>query len=302
MVEQSPLWHNALMKIETNLNPNTKYDLHSHTTCSDGVLTPEELVFRASNKQVDVLAITDHDCIDGIARAKQEINDKNYAVKIINGVEISTKWHGFEIHIVGLCIDTKNGNLVSSLKQQQEQRNGRALKIAAKLAKKGIQNTFELAKEYAGDGVISRTHFAKALIKLGAVASFEQAFKKYLGKGKGAYVTPEWMEVEDAVRLIKEAEGLSVIAHPIRYDLSNKWLRKLVAEFASAGGDALEVGLTQMSPDQRKFISSLATEHDLYSSQGSDFHGPTRWTELGRGLHLSETCRPVWTHDNWNAA
>ena len=171
-----------------------------------------------------------------------------------------------------------------------------------KKAKKGIQNTFELAKEYAGDGVISRTHFAKALIKLGAVANFEQAFKKYLGKGKGAYVTPEWMEVEDAVRLIKEAEGLSVIAHPIRYDLSNKWLRKLVAEFASAGGDALEVGLTQMSPDQRKFISSLATEHDLYSSQGSDFHGPTRWTELGRGLHLSETCRPVWTHDNWNAA
>lgn len=302
MVEQRTMWHNRPMKIEPNLNQNTKYDLHSHTTCSDGVLTPQELVFRASNKQVDILAITDHDCIDGLSIAKQEVVDKGYNIQLVNGVEISTKWHGFEIHIVGLCFDVNNEHMQRELRQQQNQRNGRAIKISEKLAKKGISNTLEVAKNYAGKGVISRTHFAKALIELGAVTSFEQAFKKYLGKGKGAYVTPEWMDIQDAVGLIKQAGGLSIIAHPIRYDLSNKWLRKLVSEFACTGGDALEVGLTQMSPDQRKFISSLATEHNLYSSQGSDFHAPTRWTELGRGLHLSETCKPIWTHNNWNVA
>lgn len=279
-----------------------KYDLHTHTTCSDGVLSPTELVFRADNKQVDVLAITDHDSLAAFAIAQEEIKLRSLKVRLASGVEISTRWHGFEIHVVGLCIDTQNETLNVSLQKQQQQREGRAERIAQKLEKKGISGTLELAKRHASNGVISRTHFAKALMELGAVNTFDQAFKKYLGKGKGAYVTPEWMSVSDAVELIRAAGGISVIAHPVRYDMSNKWLRKLVAEFASVGGDALEVGLTQMSPDQRRFISDIAKEHSLYSSLGSDFHAPTRWTELGRGLHLSENCIPVWQHPCWRLA
>ncbi len=279
-----------------------KYDLHTHTTCSDGVLSPTELVFRADNKQVDVLAITDHDSLAALAIAQEEIKLRNLKVRLASGVEISTRWHGFEIHVVGLCIDTQNKTLNVSLQKQQQQREGRAERIAQKLEKKGISGTLELAKRHANNGVISRTHFAKALMELGAVNSFDQAFKKYLGKGKGAYVTPEWMSVSDAVELIRAAGGISVIAHPVRYDMSNKWLRKLVAEFASVGGDALEVGLTQMSPDQRRFISDIAKEHSLYSSLGSDFHAPTRWTELGRGIYLSENCIPVWQHPSWRLA
>ncbi len=221
---------------------------------------------------------------------------------MVNGVEISTKWHGFEIHIVGLCIDLENDTLNNAITEQKQQRSLRAVKIGEKLAKKGYPEALDIAHSLAQGDSISRTHFAKALLQLGAVSTFDQAFKKYLGKGKGAYVTPEWMDVDQAVSLIDAAGGISVIAHPIRYDLSNKWLRKLVEEFANAGGDALEVGLTQMSKDQRAFISGLAKEHALFSSLGSDFHSPTRWTELGRGLVLTEQCKPVWTHTKWCVA
>ena len=247
-----------------------------------------------------MLAITDHDSVAAINAAYAAIQANNYKVQLVAGVEISTRWHGFEIHIVGLGVDVENEDLRYKLNEQQNQRAGRAQKIAEKLSKKGIDNTFVLAQKHANKGVISRTHFAKALVELGAVSSFDQAFKKYLGRGKGAYVTPAWMDIASAVSLIQAAGGIAVIAHPVRYDLSNKWLRKLVFEFKQAGGDALEVGLTQMNPDQKKFVASLALEHDMYSSLGSDFHSPTRWTELGRGISLTEQCRPVWQHPLWS--
>lgn len=185
------------------------------------------------------------------------------------------------------------------LKSQQDKRRIRATKIGEKLEKKGLAGVYKLACEYAAGESVSRSHFAKAMLTLGYVQNFDSAFKKYLGKGKQAYVTPDWCTIEEAVEMIKSAGGISVIAHPVRYDLSNKWLRKLIHQFTSAGGDALEVGLVQMNPDQKKFIASLAKEHNLYSSQGSDFHHESRWTELGRNLSLTDTCKPVWTHERW---
>lgn len=276
-----------------------KYDLHSHTTCSDGSLTPSELVLRADVKNVDVLAITDHDSVAAIEVAQSEILQKNYGLKLVSGVEISTKWHGFDIHIVGLCIDHQSNELRAFLEKQREKRRSRALKIGEKLEKKGLNGVYELACEYAAGESVSRSHFAKAMLHLGYVSNFDNAFKKYLGKGKQAYVAPDWCEIEEAVHIIKSSGGISAIAHPVRYDLSNKWLRKLITQFAAAGGDALEVGLVQMNPDQKKFIASLAQEHNLYSSQGSDFHHESRWTELGRNLSLTESCKPVWTHQRW---
>lgn len=276
-----------------------KYDLHCHTTCSDGSLSPCELILRAEVKNVDVLAITDHDSVAAIDVAQQEINKKNYKVQLISGVEISTKWHGFDIHVVGLCIDHSSTELTDFLVSQRDKRRIRAAKIGEKLEKKGLSGVYELACQYAAGESVSRGHFAKAMLALGYVNDFDSAFKKYIGKGKQAFVAPEWCSIQEAVATIKSAGGIAVLAHPVRYDLSNKWLRKLIAEFTIAGGDALEVGLVQMNPDQKLFIASLAKEHGLYSSQGSDFHHESRWTELGRNLSLTEQCKPVWEHPSW---
>lgn len=278
------------------------YDLHSHTTASDGSLTPVELVTRADVRQVGVLAVTDHDTVDGLTAAKREIDLKKLKLKLVNGVEISTKWHGFEIHIVGLCIDPEDSVLLSCLDTQLKHREIRAQSMSNKLEKKGIENVYQEAREMAVGKCVSRTHFAKVLLQRGVVSNFDAAFKKYLGKGKSAYVSPSWMDIETAVKIIKRAGGISVIAHPIRYDMSNKWLAKLVAEFAEHGGDALEVGLSQQSPNQRLHISTLANNNNLYSSQGSDFHAPARWTDLGKSLYLTEQCKPVWQHPKWRFA
>ncbi|MBU2918610.1 PHP domain-containing protein [Psychrosphaera sp. F3M07] len=278
------------------------YDLHSHTTASDGSLTPVELVTRADVRQVGVLAVTDHDTVDGLTAAKREIELKKLKLKLVNGVEISTKWHGFEIHIVGLCIDPEDSVLLSCLDTQLKHREIRAQSMSDKLEKKGIENVYQEAREMAVGKCVSRTHFAKVLLQRGVVSNFDAAFKKYLGKGKSAYVSPSWMDIETAVKIIKRAGGISVIAHPIRYDMSNKWLAKLVAEFAEHGGDALEVGLSQQSPNQRLHISTLANNNNLYSSQGSDFHAPARWTDLGKSLYLTEQCKPVWQHPKWRFA
>ena len=282
--------------------PTLRYDLHSHTTRSDGTLTPQELILRAQIKNIDFLAITDHDTINGLNEAKQAIIESNSSLKLINGVEISTQWHGYEIHIVGLCIDPDNQALQNSLLQQQSLRIERAKEIGNKLARKGIDNMYEYAAELAGEGSISRNHFAKALVDKAVVSSFNSAFKKYLGKGKSAYVTPNWMSIEAAISIIQSAGGLSVLAHPTAYKMSNKWLTRLVDEFAGWQGDAVEVGNNQQSPNQKRHLSDLARKREMYSSQGSDFHGPTKWNELGRHLSLTDKCLPIWQHSNWKVA
>ncbi len=275
------------------------YDLHSHTTASDGSLTPSELVMRADIKQIDVLAITDHDTLGGLAEAQSAIEQNNLKVKLSNGVEISTKWHGYEIHIVGLGVDTKDEVLQSCLEIQLKHRDLRAKAISEKLSKKGIEGVFEQANKLAKGQAVSRTHFAKVLLERGIVSNFDAAFKKYLGKGKSAYVSPNWMDIDSAIKAIHRAEGLAVLAHPIRYDMSNKWMTKLITEFAALGGDGIEVGLSQMSQNQRDHLSRLADTYGLYCSQGSDFHSPAKWTELGKNLRLTEKCKPIWQHPKW---
>ena len=275
------------------------YDLHSHTTASDGSLTPTELMIRADIKQIGVLAITDHDTVSGLAEAEEAIAQNNLNVQLAKGVEISTKWHGYEIHVVGLGVDTQDEVLLSCLQTQLKHRDIRAKAISEKLRKKGIEDVFEEANSIAKGQAVSRTHFAKVLLNRGVVSNFDQAFKKYLGKGKSAYVSPNWMDIESAVKAIHRAGGLAVLAHPIRYDMSNKWMTKLITEFADWGGDGIEVGLSQMSQNQREHLSRLAGLYDLYCSQGSDFHSPAKWTELGKNLRLTEKCRPIWQHPKW---
>lgn len=272
-----------------------KIDLHCHTHYSDGALSPSELLMRAHNQQVDVLAITDHDTVDAIDSIIALQQKEKRALKIVPGVEISTAWHGFDIHILGLNIHWQDEIFAERLKQQQANRLQRAQKIADKLTAAGLGDAiYDDAKALAGEGQLTRAHFARALIASGKVDNFDQAFKKYLGKGKRAFVKPNWISVSEATQWINEAGGVAVLAHPSRYDLSAKWLRRLMLEFKAAGGKGIEVIYPGLSPSLKNQLSLYAKEYAFYGSAGSDFHAPGRWSELGRHLALPDSVTPVW--------
>lgn len=282
------------MKFYGRLSPSMKIDLHCHTHFSDGALSPAELLMRAHNQQVDVLAITDHDTVDAVSPIIELQKSEKRPMQIIPGVEISTAWHGFDIHVLGLNVQWQDPLFEKRLKQQQETRAIRAQKIAEKLAAAGLGDVYDAAKNLAGEGQITRAHFARVLIAAGKVDNFDQAFKKYLGKGKRAFVKPSWISVSEAAQWINDAGGVAVLAHPSRYDLSAKWLRRLMLEFKEAGGRGIEVVYPGLSPSLKNQLALYAKEYALHGSMGSDFHAPGRWSELGRHLSMPDTVNPVW--------
>ncbi len=271
-----------------------KYDLHSHSTFSDGRLSVDALLERATEKGVDVLALTDHDTVAGVEPAKQFIADQDLNLELVAGVEISTKWESFEIHIVGLSIDIENTHLLNLLTEQQGKREARAQEIGRRLAKKGYEDIYEQAKTLAKDAEITRAHFAQALVERGVAKNIQGVFKKFLARGKTGYVPSNWCDMATAIATIQAAGGVSVLAHPGRYQMSNKWLRKLLSEFKLAGGQAMEVALPQQAPSERQFLGQLSQEFDLLASQGSDFHYPMPWSDLGKNLYLPKDCQAVW--------
>ena len=277
-----------------------KIDLHSHTHYSDGLLSPKELIDRAHNMQVNVLAITDHDTVDGIQEAMDYQSSQKRSMHILSGVEISTSWHNFDIHILGLHVDHNDPQFLARLEQQSKERDRRAQQMSDKLAKVGIDNVFEQAKTLAGKGQITRAHFARVLVECRAVKDFDTVFKKYLGKGKKAHVKPQWIDMAEAIMWIHDAGGKAVLAHPGHYDMTTKWLKRLVEEYADAGGDGMEVIHSHLTPERKKLLADIAAEHNLQASSGSDFHYPNRWTELGKNLSLPEQLVPIW-HD-WSLA
>lgn len=270
------------------------YDLHSHTTASDGCLTPEALVHRAVEMRVGTLAITDHDTTAAIAPAREEISRSGLALNLIPGVEISTVWENHEIHIVGLNIDITHPLMCEFLAQQTERRNQRAQHIAERLEKAQIPGALEGAQRLAQGGAVTRGHFARFLVECGKASSMADVFKKYLARGKTGYVPPQWCTIEQAIDVIHHSGGKAVLAHPGRYNLSAKWLKRLVAHFAEHHGDAMEVAQCQQSPNERTQLATLARQHHLWASQGSDFHQPCPWIELGRKLWLPAGVEGVW--------
>lgn len=273
---------------------NIKYDLHSHSTFSDGKLGVNELVARAAEKGVDVLALTDHDTTAGVLPAKQAIKEQQLNLTLVAGVEISTKWHSFEIHIVGLNIDIAAPQLQALLTTQQQKRELRAQEIGKRLAKSGLENCYEQAKALAGEAQVTRAHFARVLMEKGVANSMNGVFKKYLARGKTGYTPSNWCDMQTAISAIHSAGGQAVLAHPARYKMSNKWLRKLIDEFSQAGGDGLEVAQPQQAPCERQFLGQLSREFNLLCSQGSDFHSPMPYLELGKNLYLPKDCQGVW--------
>ncbi|UIL54170.1 MULTISPECIES: RNase RNM [Pantoea] len=270
------------------------YDLHSHTRASDGLLTPAALVQRAVEMRVGVLAITDHDSVAGVEEAQQTAIDQALPIKVLAGVEVSTLWENHEIHIVGLNIDIRHPALVSFLAGQHACRQARAEQIAERLEKARIPGALAGAMRLADGGVITRGHFARFLVEQGKADNMAQVFKNYLARGKTGYVPPQWCTIKQAIDAIHHSGGCAVLAHPGRYGLSAKWLKRLVAHFREAGGDAMEVAQCQQAPNERTQLAQYARDNALAASQGSDFHQPCPWIELGRKLWLPAAVEPVW--------
>jgi 3',5'-nucleoside bisphosphate phosphatase len=270
------------------------YDLHSHSTASDGTLSPAELVARAHARGVHVLALTDHDSTEGLAEAAAAAG--GIGLDLVPGVEISVSWNSQTVHIIGLHIDPANQALQEGLAGLRDFRDWRAQEIARRLEKHGIADTYEGAKAYAKGSIVSRTHFARLLVERGEARDLQQVFKRFLVHGKPGYVSGEWAKLEDAVRWITGAGGQAVIAHPARYKLTATRLRVLFTEFKNAGGAGIEVVSGSHSRDDYFTLANYAKQFGLLASSGSDYHGPEHpWIELGRLPELPKNCVPIWT-------
>lgn len=276
-------------------------DLHCHSHISDGKLPPVEVVRLACDNGAAMLALTDHDNTAGLPEARAEA--ARLGLAFVNGVEVSVTWNGKVVHIVGLDLDDDAPELQDALDKLRSGRIERMHKMAEKLAKFGIQNAFDGAIALAGSpDSVGRAHLARFLLEQGHVKNMQQAFKKYLGDGKPAYVKHEWASLADAVAWIKRAGGLAVIAHPARYDMSATKMRELIADFKAVGGVGIEVACSSHSLSERLNYALLADKFELLASCGSDYHGPNEGGMLGQPPTLPLLCEPVWEHFRGAAA
>jgi 3',5'-nucleoside bisphosphate phosphatase len=269
------------------------YDLHCHSTASDGAFSPAELVQRAHQQGVTSLALTDHDTTAGLPEA--QLNAAATGIKLISGIELSTSWKDKCLHIVGLGIDPAYAPLAEATHLLQSTRLKRAEKIALKLEKKRIPGALEAVKNAAGEGMITRTHFADFLVSQNHVSTQQEAFDRYLAKGKPAYAPTSWAELELAISWITGSGGIAVLAHPLRYKLTANWMKRLLAAFKDAGGQGIEVITSRMNADEIRLVAEYARCFELAGSMGSDFHNAAnQWVELGRLAPLPKNIKPVW--------
>ncbi len=270
------------------------HDLHTHSTASDGTLRPSELVARAARAGVQVMALTDHDTLNGIAEAKVAAAEQG--LTLIPGVEISVNWGGRVIHILGLGLDPAALELNKGLERLRDYRGWRAKEIGRRLAVKGIEGAYEGALALSGDEeFVGRTHFARLLVQRGYAATVRDVFKRYLVKGKPGHVSGEWASLEEALVWILDAGGQAVIAHPARYSFTGFKMRRLMGEFRELGGVAIEVVSGSHSRDEAYLYAQRARESSLLASAGSDYHGPEHpYLELGRLPKLPPGCTPIW--------
>lgn len=277
----------------------TSPDLHTHSTASDGTLTPTQLVRRAADAGVAVLALTDHDTLAGIDEARQAAATRT--LQLVAGVEISVTWNSQTVHILGLNVATDNPDLNAGLESLRAFRSWRAEEIGRRLDKAGYAGAFEGAKALSNGRLIGRTHFARFLAARGAAEDVRGVFKRFLVKGKPGHVRGQWAELADAVSWIRAAGGQAVIAHPARYGLTRAKLLTLIGEFKDAGGNGIEVVSGSHSRDEYFVFARHAREQQLLASAGSDFHDPAYpWIELGRLPALPDGCTPIWR--DWDFA
>ena len=268
-------------------------DLHTHSTCSDGSLAPRDLVARAASAGIEVLALTDHDTVAGVEEARQSAS--RHGLRLVPGVEISASWRAQSVHVLGLWIDPAGVALRGELCAQGERRRARMARICTRLTKLGLPGAELLAAVESNAGVPTRAHLADAMVAGGHVSRADQAFRRYLGSGKGGYVAPQWPALQTVVGWIKAAGGAAALAHPARYSLSAGARRQLLGDFKAAGGAALEVVTGANGAQHVEAVAMLAVNYGLMGSVGSDFHNPQHiWNPLGRSLKLPDGVTPVW--------
>lgn len=285
-----------------------KFDLHCHSTCSDGTYAPADVVQRAHAAGVDVLALTDHDTLLGIDEARAAATA--CGMTLINGVEIScehtlnggygkNKSTNKIIHVLGLDF-TDREKMHETLLQLQESRATRGQRITEKLSKLldiDYDELWQAVLDKAGDNprAVGRAHIGQVLFERGEVKTVQKAFDKYLADNKSAYVAIDALSMAEGIELIHACGGKAVLAHPTRYQLSATRVRKLIEEFAQLGGDACELPAASEPTSTRHMVDRSIAEHELATSIGSDFHGSNMpWRRLGDVPNLTTEQLGVW--------
>jgi len=246
----------------------SKIDLHSHTKFSDGYFTPQELLEKVNEKNISVLAITDHDTIDAIPSAIS-LGEK-LGITIVPGVELSSQDGDRDLHILGYFIDIENEQFKKYLTLFKAERIKRAERIIAKLNTLGFPISIDDVLAFSETSVVGRPHIADALVKLGIVKSFYEAFQKFLGNGSPAYEKKYYISPATAIKIIQDAGGLAVVAHP------GALQEETISELIKANIDGFEVYHPSHSAQQMKYYEGITTNYFLYGTGGSDFHGGTR--------------------------
>ncbi len=273
-------------------------DFHTHSSASDGALAPAELLRRAQERGIALLAITDHDTVAGYRRALS--NTVQAPLRLLSGVEFSCRWSGTTVHIVGLGVDCDHCAMCEGLMELAEARRQRGETIARRLEALGFPGALEGALAEAGDSQLGRPHFAAWLQSRGHVRDHNEAFDKYLGQGKRGDVKAFWPELARATRWIVDAGGVAVLAHPLKYRFTRMKLRRLAIDFREVGGHALEVISGRQTPDQVAQLRRLAADMSLEVSVGSDFHRDSPYgPQLGVELPALEGLKGVW--ERWLA-
>lgn len=260
-------------------------DLHAHTTGSDGDKTPEELIDLAIKLNLKALAITDHDTTESLQRAVDYAKDKD--IILVPGVEFGTKIDKGEMHILGLFIDYKNKELNKKLQKLIEARNVRNKKFVDEFNKIGFDITMEELEEVSGGKAIGKPHFAKVFLNKGYIKENRELFKKYFNKPPFEQIKRKSFLPKEVIEIIKEANGIAILAHPQSLKLNEKELREKVAELKSYGLDGLECYHSKQTPEEMELFKKIAKENNLLISKGSDYHGPITKPniELGTGIN-----------------
>ncbi|WP_323739913.1 PHP domain-containing protein [Acinetobacter oleivorans] len=275
-------------------------DLHTHSNISDGTLSPELLVQAAIDVNLHTLALTDHDTMDGLQRAR--IAAQGHDLKIISGTEISSQWSrpttkkSYGVHIVALNMQDE-APILEALEQQKRVRAQRA-KVICDLLEKCIGfQIYEdvLAKVENQADRVTRTHIAKTLVEKNVVTRPQQAFDRFLKEGRRAFVKFEGLGLKETIDVIHESKGLAVLAHPTRYDLSATNIRYLIELFATSGGNAVELPPPMETLSTRQMVDRMIEQYQLAVSIGSDFHGENMpWIKLGNTPKPTANQQGVW--------
>ncbi len=246
-------------------------DLHMHSIFSDGSLTPEELVVEAERSKVSAIALTDHDTVDGLSRFLAAAEAAN--IRAFSGIEISVDFSPGSLHMLGYGFDPTDAAFLRELEWIRDGRDARNREILQKLNDLGLELTWEEVEKQAGGDVVGRPHFALAMLARGYVADKDDAFDRYLAKGKPAYAERRRFSAADAIRCIGLAGGVASLAHPFSLGLGPVALDRLVADLKAQGLAGIESYYSEYTADQQREYLSLCNRYDLVPTGGSDFHG-----------------------------